>query len=153
MKASVMGARATLPPVHVSVESSETAARTALAELLKGLAPLNLTVDDAGTVELVMAEALNNVVEHAYPAGDSPGPIKVSCEHAADGLHLLVVDRGRTMPDGQIPTGATVDLNVDFLDMPEGGFGWFLIKDLADDIRYERVDWENRLMFRLAVGT
>ncbi len=153
MKASVMGARANLPPVHVSVESSETAVRTALTELLKGLAPLKLNVDDAGTVELVMAEALNNIVEHAYPAGDPPGPIKVSCMHAADGLHVLVVDQGRTMPDGEIPKGATVDLNVDFLDMPEGGFGWFLIKDLADEIRYERVDWENRLMFRLAIGT
>lgn len=153
MKASAMGTAAALPPVNICVESSDTAVRTALTELLRGLAPLKLDVDDAGTVELVMAEALNNIVEHAYPEGDPPGPIKVSCKHAADGLHLLVVDRGRTMPDGQVPDGAEVDLSVNFLDMPEGGFGWFLIKDLASDIRYERVNWENRLMFRLAVAT
>lgn len=43
------------------------AVRKALKELLDGLAPLDLDIEEMGTVELVMAEALNNIVEHAYP--------------------------------------------------------------------------------------
>ena len=148
-----MNTNVTLPPVHICVQSSDMAVRTALKELLLGLEPLDLGIDDAGTVELVMAEALNNIVEHAYPAGDAAGPIDITCKHAPDGLHLVVVDRGRAMPGCQLPAGATVDLDVAFHDMPEGGFGWFLIKDLANEVRYERVQWENRLMFRLAVAT
>lgn len=147
-----MSASATVPPFHICVQSSEVAVRTALKELLRGLAPLRLDVDDTGTVELVMSEALNNIVEHAYPAEDEDGPINILCEHAADGLHLKVVDQGRAMPNGILPVGASVDLEVDLHNMPEGGFGWFLIRDLAKEVRYERTDWENRLMFRLVVA-
>lgn len=153
MKAPVMSTIDMLPPFHFSVQSSQRAVRTALKELLDGLAPLDLDVEEAGTVELVMAEALNNIVEHAYPEGDASGPINIMCEHARDGLHLKVVDHGRAMPDGQTPVGAAVDVDVALQDMPEGGFGWFLIKDLAKEVQYERSDWENQLKFRLAVAT
>jgi serine/threonine-protein kinase RsbW len=41
---------------------------------------------------------------------------------------------------------------VDLMDLPEGGFGWFLIKDLAKDVVYARVEGENRLQLRVAVA-
>ncbi|WP_415401264.1 ATP-binding protein [Tateyamaria sp. SN3-11] len=141
-----------LPAFRVSVQSGELAVREALKKILDGLGPLSLDVEEAGTVELVMAEALNNVIEHAYPAGDPKGPISITCTHARDGLHLTVVDRGRGMPDGQTPLGAAANVDVDLCDMPEGGFGWFLIKDLAKDVTYARVEPENRLSLRLAVA-
>ena len=56
------------------------------------------------------------------------------------------------MPDGQTPVGAAADLDVDFCDMPEGGFGWFLIKDLAKDVNYHREGVQNHLHLRIAVG-
>lgn len=142
-----------LPDFHISVQSSETAVREALKKLLAGLGPLALDLEEAGTVELVMAEALNNIVEHAYPAADAVGPINITCKHARDGLHLMVVDRGCGMPDGQTPLGTPVEVDVSLNDMPEGGFGWFLIKDLAKDVSYQRVGSENRLSMRLAVAT
>ena len=55
-------------------------------------------------------------------------------------------------PDGRTPLGAAANLNVDLCDMPEGGFGWFLIKDLAKDVTYHRVEPENHLSLRLAVA-
>ncbi|WP_299548984.1 ATP-binding protein [uncultured Tateyamaria sp.] len=128
------------------------AVRTALGQLLDGLKPLSLDVEEAGTVELVMAEALNNIVEHAYPTEEESGPIDITCSHAPDGLHLTVVDSGRAMPDGRTPVGIAADIEVDFCDMPEGGFGWFLIKDLAKDVIYQRQDKENLLQLRLAVA-
>lgn len=141
-----------LPAFRISVQSSQLAVREALQKLLDGLGPLSLDLEEAGAVELVMAEALNNIVEHAYPEGDPVGPISITCRHARDGLHLTVVDRGRGMPDGRTPLGAPVEVDVAFNDMPEGGFGWFLIKDLAKDVCYQRVDPENRLSLRLAVA-
>ena len=141
-----------LPVVNISVQSDGMAVRDALKQLMDGLMPLSLDVEEAGTVELVMAEALNNIVEHAYPEGDPAGPIDITCEHGADGLHLRVVDQGRGMPDGRTPLGAAANLNVDLCDMPEGGFGWFLIKDLAKDVTYHRVEPENHLSLRLAVA-
>lgn len=141
-----------LPEFDISVVSGQLAVRDALRQLLDGLKPLNLDVEEAGTVELVMAEALNNIVEHAYPDGEDTGPIRISCAHARDGLHLTVVDSGRAMPDGRTPVGTAADLDVDLCDMPEGGFGWFLIKDLAKDVSYLRHNTENELRLRLAVA-
>lgn len=141
-----------LPAFRITVQSSELAVRHILKKLLEGLRPLGLDTDEASTVELVMAEALNNIVEHAYPEGDPVGPISITCEHACDGLHLTVVDQGRGMPDGKTPLGVAVDLDVDLPNLPEGGFGWFLIRDLAKDVQYQRIEPENRLSLRLAVA-
>jgi len=147
-----MSSVSNLPAFGVSVQSGQMAVRDALSKLLDGLAPLSLDVEEAGTVELVMAEALNNIVEHAYPDGDAAGPIDITCEHQDDGLHLTVIDRGRGMPDGRTPLGAQVEVDVALNDMPEGGFGWFLIKDLAKNVTYQRIGSENHLNLRLAVS-
>ena len=56
-----------LSPIRISIDSTQMAVRKALKELLDGLSPLDLDIEEMGTVELVMAEALNNIVEHAYP--------------------------------------------------------------------------------------
>ena len=141
-----------LPAINISIQSGEMAVREALAKLLDSLTPLSLDAEESGTVELVMAEALNNIVEHAYPKGDPCGPIDISCSHARDGLHMTVVDSGRAMPDGRTPLGVAVATDVPFDDMPEGGFGWFLIKDLAKDVSYVRVARQNQLSLRLAVA-
>ncbi len=139
-----------LPPFTVSISSSEMAVRDALKQVLTALDPLELGVEEAGTVELVLAEALNNVVEHAYP--EAEGTISIACAHKLDGLHLRIVDKGEAMPDGTTPLGQLASLDVDFEDLPEGGFGWFLIRDLAKDVLYRRVGSENQLSMRLAVA-
>lgn len=137
---------------ELQFQSSELAVRTALGDLIDGLRPLGLNGEEAGTVELVVAEALNNVVEHAYPDGSPKGQIRIACDHDADGLVLTIIDQGKEMPAGQLPRGKAADIDVAFEDLPEGGFGWFLIRDLAKDVNYERAGWENRLSLRLDVG-
>jgi serine/threonine-protein kinase RsbW len=141
-----------LPPFDVSVTSSDLAAREALQGLLQALKPLKLDPEECGTIELVVAEVLNNIVEHAYPVNDLPGPIAIHCEHHKDGLHFQIRDEGKAMPGGKMPIGQRSCLEVDLKDLPEGGFGWFLIKDLAKDVDYRRVGCENHLRLRLAVG-
>lgn len=141
-----------LSPFAFSVESGKMAARQALDLFFEALAPLNLDVEEKGTIELVLAEILNNIVEHAYPPSDPAGPILIECEHQTDGLIITIKDHGRAMPDNQMPLGNLSSLEVELDDMPEGGFGWFLIQHLARDVTYDRVGTENHLHMRLAVA-
>ncbi len=140
------------PAFAVEGISGPTAARDMLAEVLTLLGPLQLDREEAGTVELVLAEVLNNVVEHAYPETDAAGPIRVECAQRDDGLHLRVRDNGRIMPNNTLPDGKGPDLGTEIENLPEGGFGWSLIHDLARDVRYQRSGAQNRLDFRIAVG-
>ena len=140
-----------LPPFEVCVQSGQTAAREALAQFFEALTPLALDVEEKGTIEIVLAEVLNNIVEHAYPPSAPDGPIEITCAHRPDGLMLEIKDKGAAMPDGQLPLGQLGSLDVDMQDLPEGGFGWFMIKHLAHDVSYQRLGDENRLQMRLAV--
>ena len=132
--------------------SGPLAVRAALAHIMSELGPLDLQSDDLGTIEIVLAEALNNVVEHAYPEDEPSGPIDIDCHSRADGLHVRIIDDGRTMPGGDMPDGEEADLAQDLLDLPEGGFGWFLIRQLAHDVQYLRQDDRNILNLRLPVS-
>ena len=152
MNASMSDPSPILPPFDLSVRSGEMAVREALGGLIGWRARLSLDVEEISTVELVVAEALNNIVEHAYPEENDEGPIDLACTHRFDGLHLTIRDRGRAMPGGQAPIGMVQDTDVDTMDLPEGGFGWFLIQNLAKDVKYGRVQDENQLELRLAVA-
>jgi serine/threonine-protein kinase RsbW len=57
------------------------------------------------------------------------------------------------MPEGRLPVGELSPLGGDLEDLPEGGFGWFLIQNLAKDVTYNRVGDVNELKLRLAIGT
>ena len=124
-------ARSALCPFEITVHSGPQAAREALTLLLDALSCLSLGAEEVCVVRLVVAEMLNNIVEHAYPDPHPPGPIHIACHHAPDGLHLAVSDEGLPMPDLQVPLGLPQEIDRPVCDLPEGGFGWFLIRDLA----------------------
>jgi serine/threonine-protein kinase RsbW len=145
-------ARSALCPFEITVHSGPHAAREALTLLLDGLTCLALEAEEVCVVRLVVAEMLNNIVEHAYSDADRPGPIHIACHHAPDGLHLAVSDEGLPMPDLQVPLGLPQEIDRPVCDLPEGGFGWFLIRDLAKDLSYRRLAQENRIDLRLPVG-
>ena len=144
--------KVTIMPFKIRVKSSEVAVRNALHSVRKKLTPLGLDGNEMGTIELVLAEALNNIVQHAYPAERARGPIHILGKHKQDGLHVRIKDKGEMMPGGQPPIGMEPATDVEVDDLPEGGFGWFLIHDLAKDVQYKRVGEENCLDLRLAVA-
>ena len=139
------------PPIRLVVEAEAEAVRAALLSVSEAL---RLPADEASTVEIVLAEAMNNVVEHAYAGG--PGRMTLELRAAPDGLHCRLADRGRPLPKGRMPLGGAMPAGVAAPDLPEGGFGWFLIRQLAHGLRHRRVEGrggaENRLTFRLSVG-
>lgn len=128
--------------------ATPVAIRDGLARIM-AMAPLcHLPDDRRGTAELVLAEVLNNIAEHAYP--EAPGPVTVSIGRADRGLRCVVVDQGRPMPGGVLPPGALpCSSGLALEDLPEGGFGWHLIRSLTTELSYSRAHGCNRLQFTL----
>ncbi len=137
--------------LRVIFASTPLAVRDALHSTLSGLRSLNLTDDEAMTVELVLAEVMNNIVEHSYQ-DDRTGMIEFRVVHGAEGLMCTVLDDGLEMPDGNPPVGLPPDPDRPTQMQPEGGFGWFLIRTLAEDLDYRRDAARNVLRFRLPVA-
>ncbi len=123
------------------------AVRAALIEITAAVSAAGAGPPLAGALELVLAEVLNNVVEHAY-AGLTPGTIEVTLTIRQSGIDCRVRDGGRPMPGGAPPCAQPPALG-ETDDLPEGGFGWFLIGMLARDIAYVRARGVNDLRFRV----
>jgi serine/threonine-protein kinase RsbW len=141
-----------MKPFRVCLDSTNMAVRDALSAVRAALNPLELDSEEHGRIELVLAEVLNNIVEHGYPPSAS-GTIGIEGALKNDGLHLRISDHGIALPEGCTPLGIAAPVDVALDDLPEGGFGWFLIRNLAKDVHYYRRDGENHLHLRLAVGT
>ena len=131
-------------------QAEPEAVRAALGHILRDVTPLGLSADVTGTLELILAEVLNNVVEHAYQWQGGSITLRLGASDAA--LWCEVCDTGAVMPGGHLPVGApaVIDCRVD--DLPEGGFGWFLIRALSLDLMYQRDGDTNRLSFSLQLG-
>ncbi len=138
-------------PLCLTVESDPLAVRAALSRLMHGLTERGVPAAALGSVELVLAEVLNNVVEHAYVRGT--GPIDIALTLKRRQIVCRVCDQGRRMPGDTLPEAAEIALDGPIKDLPEGGFGWALIHKLAEDIHYTRADQVNRLTFRIPIET
>lgn len=137
--------------VHQNLDSTLPAVSAALTKACAALEDFGLATDDLSTAQIVLAEVLNNVVEHAYQY--QPGhQIELWIEMSGRSLLCRVMDSGRPLPDGCLSKGSSVNLDVEISDLPEGGFGWFLIKSLAKDISYRLENGKNTLRFQLAAG-
>ncbi|MBR9765555.1 MAG: ATP-binding protein [Rhodobacteraceae bacterium] len=136
--------------IRLTFPSSPLSVRRALQTIIADLQDLEL--EERGSVELVLAEVLNNVVEHAYGT-EERGWISLECTSEPDGLHFRIRDEGRPMPEDTPPMGAPSPLPERLEKLPEGGFGWFLIRDLSRDVLYQRVGEMNELTFRINIDT
>jgi serine/threonine-protein kinase RsbW len=131
--------------LQLVIPADTLAVRDALTRMCDALILRNLPEGDRGTVEIVLAEVLNNIVEHAY--ADDTGEIEITLRRAPEGLICQIVDQGRRMPDDRLPEGKLPPIAED--DLPEGGFGWHLIRTLSQELVYSRSQGRNRLTFRL----
>lgn len=127
--------------------------RRAVQNAVDELRADGLSNDALGSVEIVLAEALNNVAEHAYPP-DVSGELRVIIRRRTKALMFEIRDKGRPMPKGRAPVGNHPMTEFDQQDsMPEGGYGWFLIREIVSDLVYDRHDDENFLLIRMAIDT
>lgn len=133
-----------------SFMATELEARTGIDSVVGQLRERGLPETRIGEVQIALAEAVNNVVEHAY-AGNSPGDVNIRCQLESEKLSIYIRDAGAPLPKGQLPAGEAQAVDGDIEELPEGGFGWFLIRELTSDIHYERSDGENNLLLSFEI--
>lgn len=112
---------------------------------------LQISEDEADTLELVLAEVMNNIVEHSYVDREL-GDIGLSIVRDRRGLSCSISDDGVPLPADHLLHNITNQPRPEPDNLPEGGFGWFLIRDLAEDLGYFRDGDRNLLAFRLPIG-
>lgn len=135
--------------MKLKLRSDALEVRQALRDARSALAGLGLNEDDLARVEIVLAEILNNVVEHA--CAECPDcRINIDLERGSADLKIEIVDDGKAMPGEKLPEPKRATLHREVEHFPEGGFGWSLIHDLAHDVVYERRGRHNHLS--LAIG-
>ena len=92
-------------------------------------------------IELVIEEALVNVMEYAYP--DQPGSISLTVKKQSPGeLMLEIRDRGVTFNPLELEAP---DLEAGLEERPIGGLGVVMMKSLTDNITWHRENGENCL--------
>lgn len=133
-----------------SFTATELEARTGISSVVDQLRDCGLPEARIGEVQIALAEAVNNVVEHAY-ADNTPGDVNIRCQLEDEKLSIYIRDAGAPLPKGQLPAGTAQALDGPTEELPEGGFGWFLIRELTSDIKYERSDGQNNLLLSFEI--
>lgn len=136
-------------PVRRRFTAGDMATRETLVEVTAALTRAGLSDDDVANAELILAEAMNNIVEHAY-AGTC-GPVELCVEIRRDALDCALRDQGREAPTGYPPDPPLPEIEPP-MNLPEGGFGWHIIRSLTTDLRYRREGAWNVLSFRMPLS-
>ncbi len=135
------------PAFQTVMEPDFLAVRNTSLKIDNHLAAHQLPADDHQNCSIALTEALNNIVEHGFANLDS-GEIRIALTVGVTTIRAVLTDDGRAMPGFQLPEGAAPDP----IDLPEGGFGWFMIKSLSRSQTYERCGEMNVLTLEFSRG-
>ena len=146
-----MQADANDAPIRRIIHSDPVSVRGALEDLFGARGPGAFSDAERDAAELVLAEVLNNIVEHAHIASrrhDRGDPAPDAARSYLHGGRWRQANAGRSSARREGCPGSPSTLS----DLPEGGFGWHLICLLATDLAYRRVGDHNELSFRVIPG-
>lgn len=93
-------------------------------------------------IELVLVEALTNVIVHGY-ASQEGQPIELRWWDEGASVNIEIRDLG--CPIEQLPGGELPDPSA------ESGRGWYIIRALMDRVTYQRQDGRNVLLLSKSV--
>ena len=149
-KAGIHGCKElkTEPMFHRVFRAETGAVRTTLTDIVSRFGE---AVDPGtlGRLELVLAEVMNNVAEHAG-TGDSIAPPRLPWIHVTvvrhdQGIACAITDDGISLPEECLAPRMMPGPEMD--ELPEGGFGWCLIQGLTQSLCYYREKHRNFLAF------
>ena len=143
--------------IQLALRPTFEGVRETLICVREHLVDLSLDRDLQSKVEIVLGEVLNNVVEHAFGdnalTSDETDQIFLNIAPTSDSVRIKVEDRGLALPNHELPKGNQPDTSGDIASLPEGGFGWFLIKELAESVEYHRRESANCLELTIHAAT
>ena len=102
---------------------------------------LSLAPDVVFNLNLVLEEAVVNVINYAYPK-DEHQSIYLSATLHDGSIVLILTDTGKEFDPTMAPD---VDITLSADEREIGGLGIFLIRQIMNEVKYERIDGKNVL--------
>ena len=131
---------------RVTVLASDEAVRTLCATVREVVMQVSNNQEVATWIEMAIAEAGNNIVQHGYADGQA-GEIRLEAQATKDLVEITLIDFATPYN----PLDRKVDFDTwDYTQADEvsAGLGIGIMQSLMDDTSYERVDNSNRLTMR-----
>lgn len=152
------------PMFHRIFRADAMAVREALIFVHERLQ--DCTCEDAiGRLELALAEVLNNICQHGtnHEAERLDGRVHSPLIHLCvvrhvGGIACAITDDGQPLPPhcltprNDAVSVPSADQNEAILRLPEGGFGWQLIREITASLSYLREGRRNFLAFIVPVN-
>lgn len=112
---------------------------------------LHLDMKTQTQLNLALEEAVVNVINYAYPAGEN-GKIGLQVTYAEDErkLKFVLSDSGTPFNPTNVPE---VDVTKKLEDRQIGGLGIFLVKKMMDTVEYRYFDKKNELFMTKIIGS
>ena len=101
----------------------------------------SLSPDIVFNLNLVLEEAVVNIINYAYPKEDHES-IYLSAKMHEGSIVLVLTDTGKEFDPTAVPE-ADVTLSAD--ERQIGGLGIFLIRQIMNEVKYERIEGKNVL--------
>ena len=101
----------------------------------------DLSQNLAMSLNLALEEAVTNVILYAYPDG-ADGLVDVEAILKEHSLEFIITDSGKPFDPTAVPQADT-SLALD--ERPIGGLGIYLVRQLMDEVHYQRVNEKNVL--------
>lgn len=95
---------------------------------------------DLRQIELVLEEAVTNVVEHAYESAESD-TFDIICEHIPGGLRIIIKEKGIPFDPRRV---AAYNPDACMDERSERGMGIFLMKELMDEVEFLNLGAEGK---------
>lgn len=101
----------------------------------------SLTPDVIFNLNLVLEEAVANVINYAYPKEEHES-IYLSAKLQEGSIVFVLTDTGKEFDPTMAPEA---DITLSAEDRPIGGLGIFLIRQIMNEVKYERIEGKNVL--------
>ena len=101
----------------------------------------SLTPDIIFNLNLVLEEAVVNIINYAYPKEEHQS-IYLSAKLQDSSIVFVLTDTGKEFDPTMAPEA---DITLSAEDRPIGGLGIFLIRQIMNQVKYERIEGKNVL--------
>lgn len=101
----------------------------------------SLTPDVTFNLNLVLEEAVVNIINYAYPK-EHKESIYLSARLHEGSIVLILTDTGKEFDPTMAPEA---DITLSAEDREIGGLGIFLIRQIMNEVKYERIEGKNVL--------